>query len=83
MDSSACRVTNTSVLEQVHVAPGLAGAQVVTGALSALLVAKEHLGELCSSLSGFVNSGRVYIRTCIARLINNYLVRATVGLKRN
>ena len=34
-DSSACRASITSVLEQEHVAHGLAGAQVVTGALSA------------------------------------------------
>ena len=49
----------TSVLEQVHVLRGLTGAQVVTGALSAFLVAKEHLGELCSSSSGFVNLRKV------------------------
>ena len=58
-DSSACRESITSVLEQVHVACGLTGAQVVTGALSAFLVAKEHLGELCLSLSVFVISGKV------------------------
>ena len=59
MDSSACRASITSVLEQVHVASGLTGTQVVTGTLSAFLVAKEHSGELCLSLSEFVNSGKV------------------------
>ena len=49
--TSACRASITSVLEQVHVAHGLAGAQVVTGALSTFLVAKEHSGGLCSSLN--------------------------------
>ena len=34
-DSSACHGSITNVLEQVHVAHGLAGAHVVTGALSA------------------------------------------------
>ena len=59
MDSIACRASITSVLEQVHVGHDLTGAQVVTCALIAFLIAKEHSGELYLSLSGFVNSGKV------------------------
>ena len=47
------------MLEQAQIAHGLAGAQVVTGTLSAFVFAKEHLGELCSSWYGFVNLGKV------------------------
>ena len=47
------------MLEHVPVVHVLTCAQVVTGALSAFLSAKEHSGELCSSLSGFVNLEKV------------------------
>ena len=53
-DSGACPASITNVLEQVPVARGLTGVQVVTGALSAFLAAKEHAGGLCLSLFGFV-----------------------------
>ena len=51
-DSCACCPSITSVLVQEHVAHGLAGAQVMTGALSAF-------GCKGTCLSGFVNSGKV------------------------
>ena len=46
------------MLELEHNALGVTGAQVVTGTLSAF-GCKGTLGELCSSLSGFVNLGKV------------------------